>query len=181
MQLQRPADDWPTREGLGLVLGVLVGALCRPLVAPLLRRLGVLRAGAPLYDSDEDDDAGAGAPAGGEHKLVLCVRTDLRMQKGKIAAQVGHATLGAYKAAARAAPAALRAWERSAQPKIALQIASHAAARQLDAAARRKGLVTYMVHDAGRTQIAAGSMTVLAIGPGPASVVNSVTGNLKLL
>lgn len=44
-----------------------------------------------------------------------------------------------------------------------------------------RGLPAYIVHDAGRTQIAAGSQTVLAIGPGPKSVVDQVTGRLSLL
>lgn len=189
MQLRSLARDWPAREGVGLATGIVLGALCQGVIKGILRRLGVLPDDVLILDDSDDEDGdalpsggdGRFAGAGGEHKLVLCVRTDLKMQKGKIAAQVGHATLGAYKAAARAYPRTLREWERHAQPKIALQIRSHAEARQLDAAARRHGLVTYMVHDAGRTQIAAGSMTVLAIGPGPASVVNAVTGNLKLL
>jgi peptidyl-tRNA hydrolase len=45
----------------------------------------------------------------------------------------------------------------------------------------QRGLPAYIVHDAGRTQIAAGSQTVLAIGPGPKSVVDQVTGHLSLL
>jgi PTH2 family peptidyl-tRNA hydrolase len=32
-----------------------------------------------------------------EHKVVLCVRDDLKMGIGKIAAQCCHATLGNYK------------------------------------------------------------------------------------
>ena len=35
-------------------------------------------------------------------------------------------------------------------------------------------------HDAGRTQIAAGSVTVLALGPAAAADIDQVTGHLKL-
>ena len=38
--------------------------------------------------------------------------------------------------------------------------------QQLEADAKKAGLVTCLIQDAGRTQIAAGSRTVLAIGPG---------------
>ena len=38
------------------------------------------------------------------------------------------------------------------------------------------GLVTYIVADAGRTQIAAGSQTVLAIGPATAKLLEYITG-----
>jgi PTH2 family peptidyl-tRNA hydrolase len=43
------------------------------------------------------------------------------------------------------------------------------------------GLAAYIVCDAGRTQIAAGSQTVLAIGPAPKSQIDQVTGHLPLL
>lgn len=49
------------------------------------------------------------------------------------------------------------------------------------AQAEKAGLVTYMVADAGRTQIAAGSRTVLAIGPAPLAAFEGITGHLKLL
>ena len=45
---------------------------------------------------DEED-----ADAGEDMKMVLVARTDLDMGKGKMAAQCGHATLAAYKIAAK--------------------------------------------------------------------------------
>lgn len=42
------------------------------------------------------------------------------------------------------------------------------------------GLCARVIQDAGRTQIASGSQTVLGV-LGPKSVVDSVTGHLKLL
>ena len=48
---------------------------------------------------------------------------------------------------------------------------------QADAA----GLVTYMVMDAGKTQIASGSRTVLGIGPAPETAVLGITDRLKLM
>lgn len=110
-------------------------------------------------EDDGDDNKGINPVLSGSstepHKMVFCVRTDLKMQKGKIAAQVGHATLGAYKACARIRPEALRAWENDAQPKVALQIPSHEEAMRLHGAAKDLGLTTYIVYDAGRTQVAA--------------------------
>jgi len=52
---------------------------------------------------------------------------------------------------------------------------------QLAAKAQQAGLMSYIVHDAGRTQIAAGSQTVLAIGPGPKPLIDTVTGHLSLM
>lgn len=104
------------------------------------------------YETDSEDDDSFTQE---EHKLVLCVRTDLKMQKGKIAAQAGHATLGAYKSARRRQPQALKVWEAQGQPKIALQISSREQAAQLEMIAKRLNLNTFIVYDAGRTQVAA--------------------------
>lgn len=46
--------------------------------------------------------------------------------------------------------------------------------------ARKMGLVACSIQDAGRTQISAGSRTVLAIGPGPKNLIDEITGSLKL-
>lgn len=51
----------------------------------------------------------------------------------------------------------------------------------LQAQAMSLGLCARIIHDAGRTQIAANSATVLGIGPAPRSVVDQVTKHLKLL
>ncbi|KAJ8120319.1 hypothetical protein ONZ43_g2942 [Nemania bipapillata] len=67
-----------------------------------------------------------------ECKLVLVVRTDLGMTKGKIAAQCSHATLACYKTLSRSAsrnPTSaearlLQRWERLGQAKIAVQVKS---------------------------------------------------------
>ena len=62
-----------------------------------------------------------------------------------------------------------------------MQINSEEGIAELAEKARAAGLVAQVVQDAGRTQIAAGSVTVLGVGPGKRSVVDSVTGGLKLL
>ncbi|KAL3425530.1 peptidyl-tRNA hydrolase PTH2 [Phlyctema vagabunda] len=118
-----------------------------------------------------------------ECKLVLVVRTDLGMTKGKIAAQCGHATLACYKNYLRnnAKSPILRRWERQGQMKVALQVKSEDELETLQAQALSLGVVAEVIADAGRTQIASGSHTVLGIGPAPKSVIDKITGNLKLL
>lgn len=51
----------------------------------------------------------------------------------------------------------------------------------LQATAISLGLVAEVISDGGRTQIPSGSHTVLGIGPAPKSVIDKVTGSLKLL
>lgn len=47
--------------------------------------------------------------------------------------------------------------------------------------AARRNLNHCLIRDAGRTQIAAGSATVLAIGPALVAEIDAITGHLKLL
>lgn len=48
-----------------------------------------------------------------DFKMVLVVRNDLKMGKGKIAAQCSHATLGLYKKVLYRAPKALNRYSRT--------------------------------------------------------------------
>jgi len=102
---------------------------------------------------------------------------------GKIAAQCGHATLACYKHFLKNDPKSsiLRRWERTGQAKIALQVKSEDEMEVLQATAISLGVVAEVIQDAGRTQIASGSHTVLGIGPAPKSVIDKITGTLKLL
>lgn len=154
----------------------------------------------PKIEEDDEDEADkfdaahphqplADGPANEECKLVLVVRTDLGMTKGKIAAQCSHATLACYKTLSRAAqrdatsPAArlLQRWERRGQAKIAVQVKSEAELKDIVAKARALGITSEIIQDAGRTQIDPGSLTVVGVGPAPKSLVDKVTGGLKLL
>jgi len=114
-------------------------------------------------------------------KLVLVVRTDLKMTSGKIAAQCGHATLACYKALVKKNPKLVRHWEVTGQAKIVLKASSEEEILELEAIAKSLNLCARSIHDAGRTQVEAGSRTVLGIGPAPVELVNQVTGQLQLL
>ncbi|KAH9176962.1 peptidyl-tRNA hydrolase II domain-containing protein [Lactarius sanguifluus] len=127
------------------------------------------------HDSSDDEDSAADGDLSTVSpgflqpcKLVLVVRTDLKMSPGKIAAQCGHATL------------ALRHWEVTGA-KIALKASSEEEILELEAIAKSLNLCARSIQDAGRTQVEAGSRTVLGIGPAPVELINQVTGHLRLL
>jgi len=102
---------------------------------------------------------------------------------GKIGAQCGHATLACYKDFLRNDPKSpiLRRWEKTGQAKVALQVKTEKELELLQAKAISMGVVAEIIVDAGRTQIAPNSQTVLGIGPAPVSVIDEITGQLKLL
>lgn len=72
-----------------------------------------------------------------------------------------------YKSSMKHAPHLVRIWENLGQTKVAVQAkGGEEELVMLQAQAMSLGVVARIVHDAGRTQIAAGSATVLGIGPG---------------
>ena len=97
-------------------------------------------------------------------KMVLIVRTDLKMEKGKIGAQCGHATLGAYKKAlskgSKYWQQALEYWDRYGCKKVCLKVKSEEELVEIYKKALEANFPTYLVIDAGKTQIAPNSKTV---------------------
>ncbi|CBY08165.1 unnamed protein product [Oikopleura dioica] len=130
-------------------------------------------------DSDLIGDQSDEIIPGDEYKMVLCVRMDLKMGKGKMCAQCGHAAVGAVRTASVRVPNQLRRWEQYGQPKIALKVPTEDEMDILKAKAMSLNLNFCVIKDAGRTQIAAGSKTVLAIGPGPQSLIGTEHTLLK--
>lgn len=142
-------------------------------------------------DEDEDEDGIAvdsiclnDIP--GEVRMALVIRQDLGMTKGKIAAQCCHAALACFRLIAcdpsRASynPEMTHRWLARGQAKITLKCPDKETMDELFAKAIALGVNSYVVHDAGRTQIAAGSATVLGLGPAPKAVLDQITGDLKL-
>lgn len=88
---------------------------------------------APEDSSDEDEDneevggKSDGLPASfytDPLKMVLCVRTDLKMKKGKMCAQCGHASVGAYKRCAKKMKRVVDRWNLDGAKKIAVKVSS---------------------------------------------------------
>ena len=122
----------------------------------------------------------ASAVTRGPCKMVMVVRTDVGMGKGKVGAQCAHAAVMCYKKALKEAPDLVSQWEGGGVTKVCLKIDSEEGLLELASAARDAGVVFGVVRDAGRTQIASGTVTVLGIGPAPLDIVNQITGHLKL-
>ena len=112
-------------------------------------------------------------------KQVIIVRGDLGMGKGKAAAQVGHASLGAYKKAKKRFPDMVATWERGGEKKVVLK-ASLKEILEFKGWADTAGIINYMVKDAGLTQLEPGTITALALGPDTDEKL-APTEKLKLL
>ncbi|WP_296859568.1 aminoacyl-tRNA hydrolase [uncultured Methanobrevibacter sp.] len=111
-------------------------------------------------------------------KQVMIVRTDLKMGKGKIAAQCCHGAIGAYK---KSPSDKIKKWENEAYAKVVLKVKTLEELNEIKSLADKKGIANYRVVDAGRTQIPTSTVTVLALGPDEDEILDKLTGDLKLL
>lgn len=140
----------------------------------------------PLEDDLEDSDGSEEEyfPETADfYKMVFVVNCELDMGIGKIAAQVAHAALGLHRILLENPQKygqMLMNWEQFGETKIVTKGENSSQLEQLAAKAESLDLPNYIVNDAGKTQIAAGSMTVLGI-MGKIEVLDTITGSLKLL
>ncbi|MDR0335176.1 MAG: peptidyl-tRNA hydrolase Pth2 [Methanomassiliicoccaceae archaeon] len=116
-----------------------------------------------------------------EYKMVIVVRADLGMSKGKTAAQVAHAAVNCALAARKKDPEALERWMSNAYPKIVLRADDETELFEIKMTADALGLLNSVVTDAGRTEIAPGSVTCIGIGPDSSARIDKVTGGLSML
>ena len=114
-------------------------------------------------------------------KMVIVARGDLKLSKGKLAAQVAHAAVDCALKAMRHDRRAFDAWHAAGQKKTVLKVAGEKALYPLKQTAEDAGLSTALIKDAGHTEIPPGTVTVLGIGPGTEADVDAVTGHLSLL
>ena len=113
-------------------------------------------------------------------KQVVVVRTDLDMGKGKIAAQVGHACVQGAEHVRKSNSEWFSEWWET-QEKVVLKVSSLKELEQIIQDATELDLPCSPVADAGRTQLAPGTITCVSIGPAPEEKIDKITGYLKLL
>jgi len=103
------------------------------------------------------------------------------MGKGKIAVQVGHASITAAEETRRHHPEWWMAWYNEGQCKVVVKIKSESELVELKREADDLGLASAVVQDRGLTQVEPGTATCVGIGPAPADLVDKITGTLPLL
>lgn len=111
-------------------------------------------------------------------KQVILMRTDLKMGKGKIAAQACHASLGAYK---KSGKLNIRKWELTGQKKVVLKVSSEEELLELYGKIKFEGIPCALITDAGHTQIEPCTKTCVGAGPYDDEKLDELTGDLKLL
>ena len=115
-----------------------------------------------------------------EYKLVVVVRTDLGISKGKMAAQVAHAAVNCALKSKKSDSSNFKKWFDEGQKKVVVKGQNESTLRDLQQHAREVGLVSSLVTDAGLTEVPAGTVTCLGIGPAADSEIDSITGDYLL-
>lgn len=128
-------------------------------------------------------------------KQVIVARSDTGMNMGKLAAQVSHASMGAfipretttltrqadghYLLQAVISPEAA-AWFEALSVKAVLKVPSEAALLEVFDKAKAAGLPCILIQDAGFTHFAEPTLTAVGIGPADGDAINAITGHLPL-
>lgn len=135
-------------------------------------------------------------------KMMIVMRRDLKMRKGKIAAQAGHACINAILLALnkenrmndfvmdgenlflktndkRSSP--LSDWFKYGCAKVCVYVDSEDALLEIEHRAKEKGIIVSVITDAGLTEFhGIPTKTCLAFEPLTSEIVDEFTGNLSL-
>jgi PTH2 family peptidyl-tRNA hydrolase len=124
-------------------------------------------------------------------KQVIVVRKDLNMRKGKIAAQVAHASMKFLtdnneadrldEVIVKLSPAEAM-WLTGSFTKVVVGVDSEDALNDLVLRAEHFGVECHPIVDSGQTEFGGvPTLTCAAFGPCEADVLDKITGNLKLI
>ena len=116
-----------------------------------------------------------------EYKMVIVTRKDLDLSAGKLAAQVAHAAVACALETKKFNSKWFTKWQNEGGKKAVVKVDCEKDFYPLKEKAEQLEIVTYLVVDAGHTEIPAGTKTVLGIGPAPDNIIDKVTGDLPLL
>jgi PTH2 family peptidyl-tRNA hydrolase len=112
------------------------------------------------------------------YKQCIIIRNDVKMSCGKRCAQAGHAAVGAYNSADKNLQ---KAWLAEGQKKVVLKADDERTLFEIKVIAERAGISASLVQDAGMTEIPAGTITALGLGPAKSEDLDKITGSLSLL
>ena|SRR3989338_7707459 len=111
-------------------------------------------------------------------KQVILVRDDLKLPKGKMAAQCSHA---AVECVLQSDKEKVKVWRTNGMPKVVLKVTGLKELKEYNQFAKDAGLVTALISDAGRTTVEPGTITCLGIGPDKDEKIDKIVHELKLM
>jgi peptidyl-tRNA hydrolase, PTH2 family len=118
-----------------------------------------------------------------EYKQVILVCDNLKMPKGKMAAQVAHASVDAVLKllSDNSGRQTVSSWRNQGMKKVVLKVTDDKELYKYIQMAKDKKISTSIITDAGLTVVAPGTVTCGAIGPYEEDVIDELTEKLKLM
>lgn len=111
------------------------------------------------------------------YKLVILVRQDLKLPKGKLAVQAAHASV---ECVLKTDKQLVEAWRREGGKKVVLKVAGEKELLKFRKLADDSSLKNALISDAGKTTVEPGTVTCLGIGPDDEKRIDRLTGKLKV-
>ncbi len=116
-----------------------------------------------------------------ELKQVILVCDDLKLPKGKLAAQAAHASVEAVLKLQKKDESLLKKWHSAGMKKIVLKVADEKELYKYIQTAKDQGIITSIITDAGYTVVKPGTVTCGAIGPADEEQIDLITSKLKMM
>lgn len=114
------------------------------------------------------------------YKQVIVIRSDLKMGKGKMAAQACHASIESFRLAIKYTPDTVASWLAQGQKKVVLKIGNEREMFELYTDLK-KMFPAAIIRDAGMTQLSPGTATCFAVGPVHEDDIDQYIEHLKLM
>ncbi len=111
--------------------------------------------------------------------MVFLCRVDLQLSPGKLAVQCAHAAVGSLQQAKKTHSRMVQRWNDSASRKICLAVDDEDELKYYLGQVQEASLPFALIKDAGLTEVAPGTTTVLGVGPGPRQTMDAIFQSLK--
>tara|TARA_Y100000310_G_C20660332_1_gene804391 strand:- start:478 stop:819 length:342 start_codon:yes stop_codon:yes gene_type:complete len=111
-------------------------------------------------------------------KQVIIIRQDLKLPKGKAAAQSAHASVDAVL---KSNSDLVKSWRKAGMAKIVVKVKDEKALVKIFQKAKDNNITASLITDAGKTVVAPGTKTCVALGPDEEEELDLITGELSLL
>jgi len=112
------------------------------------------------------------------YKQVILAREDLKLPKGKLSAQVSHASVDCVL---KSDKKIVEQWRNQGGKKVVLKVTDEKELFKYMSLAENEGLKVALIKDAGHTVLEPGTITCLGIGPDLEEKIDRVTGKLKMV
>ncbi|MEK6949752.1 MAG: peptidyl-tRNA hydrolase Pth2 [Nanoarchaeota archaeon] len=112
------------------------------------------------------------------YKQVILVRQDLKLPKGKLSAQVAHASL---ECALKSDKKLMEKWREQGSKKIILKVEDEKELFKYMSMLENEGIKVALIKDAGHTVVEPGTITCLGAGPDLEDKIDKITGKLKMV